>query len=207
MKYLLSTLYRYPTYYGIDYENDGVTEVRGEMIQEDGSINESIARYISRETAEDFPRTELREGDLVMTVRGTLGKIGLVTSDLAGSNITANVMRLEPKRKEIRSEFLMHLLKSHYFEQMLELESDATTIKTITVPSLVNIALPVPPLKEQDKIISQIAERTAELDEVIEREGSLISALQELRTSLISEVVTGKIDVRDEVPEQEKVAA
>ena len=72
-------IYQYPTYYNIKYvEQGGVPEVRGELIGNDGELSSdpSEYRYISKDTSANFPRTILHEGDFVLSVRGTMGKIG-----------------------------------------------------------------------------------------------------------------------------------
>lgn len=79
-------------------------------------------------------------------------------------------------------------------------------------PKLMNgtmsrIPICLPPVKEQREIVECIESESAEVERLIERERDVIELLQELRTSLISEVVTGKIDVRDELPERAEVAA
>ena len=78
-------IYRYPTYFGIRYEEDGVPEIRGELINDDGTIVEdrSKIRFISSETSKKFPKTILDFDDLVMSVRGTIGKIGRVPRSLS----------------------------------------------------------------------------------------------------------------------------
>jgi hypothetical protein len=57
-------LYRYPTYYGIEYVESGIPEVRGELIKADGTIDENAGnfRYISKETANRFQRVRLEPG-------------------------------------------------------------------------------------------------------------------------------------------------
>lgn len=66
--------------------------------------------------------------------------------------------------------------------------------------------LPVPPIKEQVEIMEYIIEfrdKTKKYEDTLTQE---ISTLQEFKVRLISDVVTGKIDVRDvEVPEYEFV--
>jgi len=57
--------------------------------------------------------------------------------------------------------------------------------------------LPLPPLPEQQQIVDYLDEQTQKIDSTIEKETQRIELLKEYRQSLISEVVTGKIDVRD----------
>ena len=61
------------------------------------------------------------------------------------------------------------------------------------------IPLVFPPVDEQDKIVNFLDHKTQQLDELIAAEGRKIELLKEYRQSLISEAVTGKIDVRNEV--------
>ena len=55
----------------------------------------------------------------------------------------------------------------------------------------------IPPIEEQTQIVEYLDEQTQKIDSTIEKETQRIELLKEYRQSLISEVVTGKIDVRD----------
>lgn len=199
-KYLFSEIYRYPTYYGIEYEPDGILEIRGLMLKVGAIIDyENEPRFISKKTSDKYPRTQLKTGDIVMSVRGTIGKIGLVPKEIEGSNITANLMRLSPICEIANSEYLSILLETYYFQNILEVASDQTTIKTITVPDLVCSFLSIPPLTEQKDIVLYLKEQINETDKLIKKAEKQIELLQEYRTALISEAVTGKIDVRNAV--------
>ena len=69
-----------------------------------------------------------------------------------------------------------------------------------------NIVAPVPPIEEQKRIAEWLDIKTARYTQSINAIEKQIAVLQELRTRLISDVVTGQIDVRDiEVPEYEVV--
>ena len=61
------------------------------------------------------------------------------------------------------------------------------------------IPLVFPPVDEQDKIVNSLDCKTEQIDELIAAELRKIELLKEYRQSLISEAVTGKIDVRNEV--------
>jgi type I restriction enzyme S subunit len=59
-----------------------------------------------------------------------------------------------------------------------------------------SIALPVPPITEQQSIGCHLSTKAAKLDALIVEATHAIDLLQERRTALISAAVTGKIDVR-----------
>ena len=75
----------------------------------------------------------------------------------------------------------------------------------LAVERVLNLHLPVPPEREQKRIANQIEEATAGIDAAIARARRRIELVQEYRTRLIADVVTGKLDVRDaaaQLPEE-----
>jgi type I restriction enzyme S subunit len=65
-----------------------------------------------------------------------------------------------------------------------------------------NIKFAYPSVDEQQTIIAHIQEKSSEIDKAIYRAQRQIDLMREYRTRLISDVVTGKVDVRGiEVPE------
>ena len=60
-----------------------------------------------------------------------------------------------------------------------------------------NKKIPIPNITEQTQIVEYLDEQTQKIDSTIEKETQRIELLKEYRQSLISEVVTGKVDVRD----------
>ena len=65
----------------------------------------------------------------------------------------------------------------------------------LAVDNIQNFSIPVPPLKEQENIASFLHRKLKQIDLQVDHEGKTIEFLKEYRTALISEAVTGKIDV------------
>jgi type I restriction enzyme S subunit len=181
-------VYRYPTYYNIEYVIEGIPEVRGELIMSNGSLEPDLAkyRYISPKTAANFPRTCLREGDLVMSVRGTMGKIAIISKSLEGANMTANLIRISPNKNRVFPLFLQQTMISDKFQALLDIASSSTTIKTIKAPELKYMKFAVPPLSEQKKI----AEILITLDEAISKSDEIIEKTKELKKGLMQQLLT-----------------
>lgn len=70
----------------------------------------------------------------------------------------------------------------------------------LSLELLRSIRVPVPPLHEQRRIVSYLDREGAKIDALIAKVREAIADLKEFRTALISAVVTGKIDVREEAP-------
>ena len=79
----------------------------------------------------------------------------------------------------------------------------------LTADRLMSISISLPPLSEQQAIVKQLSVEFAEIDRVIKRLGKEIGFLQEFRTRLVADVVTGQVDGRaiaaslPETPEQD----
>ena len=67
----------------------------------------------------------------------------------------------------------------------------------LAVERVLNLWLPVPPSEEQAVIATHIEQKTADIDTAVSRTRRQIELLQEYRTRLIADVVTGKLDVRE----------
>jgi type I restriction enzyme, S subunit len=69
----------------------------------------------------------------------------------------------------------------------------------LAVDRIAALDIPTPPINEQNKIAKYIKEENIRFNSVCNKIQKEIDLLQEYRAALISEVVTGKIDVREEV--------
>jgi type I restriction enzyme S subunit len=185
---LATEVYRYPTYYNITYVDSGVPEVRGELIRDYGEFEEDLTeyRFISEETSRKFPRTILREGDFVLSVRGTMGKIAVVPEFLEGGNITANLVRISLERSQCYPPFFKQIFLSRSFQETMNNLSSQTTIKTIQAPVLKSMKLALPPLSEQRKIAGVLS--TA--DKAIQKTDEIIVKTERLKQGLMQQLLT-----------------
>ena len=187
-------VYRYPTYYNIHYFDAGVPEVRGELIKEKGELEEdlSLYRFISEETSQRFQRTILKEGDFVLSVRGTMGKVAVVPERLKGANITANLIRISLDSSKCFPSFFKQFFLSDRFQKTLNNLSSQTTIKTIQAPKLKSIKVAIPPIIEQQ----QIAEILSTVDSKLRCEKKGLENLVRIKQSLMDLLLTGKVRVK-----------
>lgn len=190
---VIADAYRYPSYFGIDYMDSGVPEIRGELIEADGSLDARTEkyRYISKATAARFARVHLRQDDVVMSVRGTIGKFALVPERLSGAVITANLLKLTPDRTVVRPDWLLRLLLSPRFQNPLDAACSSTTIKTIQVPELMAIRIALPSLTEQ--LVAN--DRLHAIDRVSAAETAALEKLKLQKTGLMDDLLTGRVRV------------
>ena len=97
-------------------------------------------------------------------------------------------------------EFMHNLLRSNACQWQFQVRSKGIwrSRLSITDEAFFDMSLPLPPLEEQRTIAATIRKQTANVDMAIDSVLQEIALLKEYRTRLISDVVTGKLDVRDE---------
>ena len=192
---LCDEIYRYPTYYNIEYVSTGIPEIRGELIKQNGSLvtNLSKYRFLSKETSSRFPKTQLVDGDFVFSVRGTMGKVALITKNFQGANITANLMRISPNQKKVVSKLLLFHFLTKSFSDVLESLSPQTTIKTIQSKDLKSIKFIIPKLSTEQQRIASIL---SGVDAYIQKNQQYREKLKKLKKGLMQKLLTGQIQVK-----------
>ncbi len=163
-------------------------------VDESGKVAE-IVNYKFKDAPSRAKRI-VKEGDVIIsTVRTYLKAITQISNDCENLIVSTGFAVLRPKSK-INSHFLNFVVRSNYFIQKVCAESFGVSYPAINASELVefNIAFPNPP--EQVAIVSHIEKETAIINKTIATIEKEIALVQEYRTALIAEAVTGKIDVR-----------
>lgn len=102
-------------------------------------------------------------------------------------------------QKQVTLDFLHLSLRNKQLRLVCEQNMKGSAgQKRISSDFLGNYLLPIPPLEEQKAIVEFIEQETATIDKAIELSKKEIELLEEYKTRLIADVVTGAVDVREE---------
>lgn len=117
---------------------------------------------------------------------------------------TTEFINLRPSDK-VLAKYLYLITMTQPFRKLGEkVMSGSAGQKRVPVEFIKNFALGIPSVKEQKKIIKNLEEKLHNIDNLIEKEKAKIDTVHELKNRLISDIVTGKLDVRNvEIPEYE----
>jgi type I restriction enzyme S subunit len=153
--------------------------------------------YIENCKYEELRAFEVFSGDLLVTTRGTIGKTAIVPKDAEKGILHPCLIKITLNPDKVLNDYVNVIFNNtKIVTNQIMLESNATTIDVIYTDTLKNLVLPIPPLEEQKSIIDFVDAKIGEIDGLISSINNQIQKLKEYRQSLISEAVTGKIDVR-----------
>lgn len=156
----------------------------------------SIGDYcISDEKYAELQQYAVKSGDILVSCVGTFGKIAMVPEGVEPGIINPRLIRLRVAER-ILGGYLELLLRSRIVFEQLSVVSRGGTMDVINIGSLKTVLLALPPIEEQDGILTYLDEKISQFDALMEVAKNAISLLKERRSALISAVVTGKIDVR-----------
>lgn len=148
-----------------DWKMEGIPFYRAREIAKlatDGYVENEL--FISQELYEEFSKSGVpKEGDLMVTAVGTLGKTYIVKDKDHFYYKDASVICFE-NYAHVCPEYLKYLMESELMKSQIRSNSGGTTVATLTMVRMVEYLMPLPPLAEQKRIVAKIEELLPYLD-------------------------------------------
>lgn len=178
-----------------EYIDEGPYLITGTDFQ-NGEIDWDSCVHISEERWAQADKIQIKDGDLLITKDGTVGKTAIVTNlnDKASLNSGVLLINLQTHSKK----YLYWLLNSKVFWEWFDItNSGNSTILHLYQRDFDNFSFPIPPLQEQAAIADFLDDKTAKIDRIIAKKEQQLDIIKEHRKSLIYEYVTGKKRVKE----------
>jgi type I restriction enzyme S subunit len=152
-------------------------------------INTDVSNKITAESNQLLANTQLHSGDIVTIRVGYPGVSAVVPLELDGINCASMMI---VRRGNYDSNFLCYCLNSNLGKIQVEMVQYGAAQKQFNISHAIDFFFPTPPLEEQVRISEYLTSEAAMIDSTMEQINKEILLLQEYRTALINEVVTGK---------------
>jgi type I restriction enzyme S subunit len=177
------------------YELSGIPLLRSQNIYFDGFRLENVA-YITSEIHDSMKNSQVQSGDVLLNITGgSIGRCYYVTDEFSEANVNQHVCIVRPNDRII-TEFLYYVLSSTIGQQQIDLCQTGGNREALNFEQLKNFFMCLPEIDEQKSIVQQLNFKLNSINLAIEKFRKEIELIIEYKTALISEVVTGKVDVR-----------
>ena len=176
-------------------EGDGCLVIGGKHLDSSQKLDLTNSDFLNWDKYYESPEIMVRKGDLIISQRGTLGKVVFIDKDYGRMTINPSLVLVNQIKENTL--FLWYYLQSNLILTQIDLIGSVTTIPMLSQVEISSFQILIPPKEEQTQIVEYLDEQTQKIDSTIEKETQRTELLKEYRQSLISEVVTGKVDVRD----------
>ena len=157
--------------------------VTGINIKDDYSIDYKSCYYVSKERYEKDEAIQLKDGDIILTKDGTIGKIGVISNLDKPATLNSHLFLIRNLRPDIlNTKYLFYLLQSDKFVKYSTNNTYGSNIPAFTQKSFTEYETELPSLIEQERI----AYILDSLDTQIKRNNSMVQKLQVLALTIYS---------------------
>lgn len=178
--------------YDPDDEN-GVKVLRCSDVLE-GFIKPDNIRTVTQDVSNEYARTLLAGGEVVVNIRGSLGGCAVVPKTMSGYNIAREVAKISLTDR-MCNRYVMYYLLSRCFVEYRTSHLSGSVYVGLNIELLSSCPLPNPELVEQTEIADYLDGKCTQIDQLISLKQAKIDKLNEYKKSLIYEYVTGKKEV------------
>ena len=179
-----------PMTIGRPFVEHGISFVKVESIDENGTFDKSKFAFIDNETNELLSRSKIKENDLLFSIAGALGRAAIASADIlpANTNQALAIIRLKCEA-EVDLTFLFYLTKLSYLKKKIEAISSQGAQPNLSLGDLARFPILLPSKKEQTAIATILSDMDNELQALTQK----LDQARALKQGMMQQLLTGKI--------------
>ncbi|HRH02711.1 MAG TPA: restriction endonuclease subunit S [Bacteroidia bacterium] len=151
-----------PTSIGYKFTDKGIKFIKVESLTELGEIIPSKVAFIDEECHDALKRSQLKANDILFSIAGALGRIGIVRDEIipANTNQALAIIRLKSD-SGVLVNYLAKYFNSNQITDEIEKLRGGAAQQNLSLTQLSNLDIPLPPLSEQKRIVTILDEAFA----------------------------------------------
>ena len=155
-----------------------------------GLVDWDTCHFVEKIRYEQDKNIQLKNGDVVITKDGTIGKVGYIDNLRLPATLNSGVFVIRPKKdKQIDTKYLYYIFTSKIFDEFLSKLTAGSTINHLYQKDFVNFEFEASDnIKEQKKI----AKALSDTDELIESLKKLIEKKETIKIATMQQLLTGR---------------
>ena len=164
-----------PTTLGYEFQDEGVNFLKIECFDELGNYLPDKAAHISEECNEKLKRSQLKTGDVLFSIAGAIGRVGIVAEEMLPANINQALAIIRINRDDVYLPYLKLILTSPIVKKQFERKKQGVAQLNLSLKDINEISIPLPNKEKQieyadlfDKISRILDQRNKELESLDE---------------------------------------
>lgn len=200
----IDTKFKYYVYFqegpgilAVDFRAEGVPLIRISGLK-DNTVTLNGCNFLDEEKVkETWNHFKLTKKDMIISASASLSEACDVTDEAIGAIPYTGLIKVRPQQESLLKSYLKIFLSSRFFYEQVSILQTGATIQHYGPAHLRQISILVPPIEEQARIVEHVEKTVNEINALTSKVVKTIETLREYRSTLITQVVTGKIDVRN----------
>jgi type I restriction enzyme S subunit len=180
-----------PTSVGHQFSNEGISFIKVESLSANGEFIRGKFAYITDLCHEDLRRSQLKEGDVLFSIAGALGRTAIVNKSIlpANTNQALAIIRLKPS-SDYTVQFIYKALSTGFTLEQIERHRGGVAQQNLSLAQIKSFEIPLPPLEEQKRIVAILDEAFIGIDAAIANTQKNLANARELFESYLNAVFT-----------------
>ena len=159
-----------PTTLGYEFQDEGVNFLKIECFDENGGFIESKVAHISEECHKKMKRSQLKNGDILFSIAGAIGRVAIVTEEMLPANINQALAIIRISDGQVYLPYIKLILTSPIVIEQFERKKQGVAQLNLSLKDINEISIPLPSKDKQiefaelfDKVVGVISKRNKEL--------------------------------------------
>lgn len=149
---------------------------------ENMTVNTNDLKYLTPEIQNKIKNYTISKEDIYISIAGSIGKVGIIPDELDGANLTENAAKIIHC---INKKFLTYILNSIEIQNQISTYTKSTTQPKLALYRIEELKIPLPPQKEQRRIVEKIESEFAKIDEGLEHLEKAKEQIKQYRQSVL----------------------
>ncbi len=175
----------------------GINFVKAESMTDDGQFIPEKFAYIDDETHELLKRSQLKAGDVLISIAGTIGRLAVMTEEFLPANTNQAVALIRPFQDRFPSGLISRFLQRTESQQLMGERVVQAVQANLSLGSLSDMKVVVAPAEVINKLYSA---GLAQIDASKVMNASRIRTLATLRDTLLPRLISGQLRLPESVP-------
>lgn len=138
-----------PTTIGFEFQEQGVNFLKIECFDENGGFIKSKVGHISEECNEKLKRPQLKEGDLLFSIAGAIGRVAIVTKEMLPANTNQALAIIRIVNEQIYLPYIRLILTSPIVIEQFERKKQGVAQLNLSLKDINEISIPLPSKEKQ----------------------------------------------------------
>jgi type I restriction enzyme, S subunit len=175
-----------------EFVSSGIPLIEMQNIDKDKFIP-YFRRFVTNEKFEEIKRSAVTNGDVIISKTGSLGYVTIIPEKFEKAVITSRLAKLSIDWNQIEKKYFFHYLiylrDKGYWQKIAK----GTTMKILNIGQLADTEVPLPPMLEQQTIVSKLEELLSDLENGKQQLQLAQQQLKVYRQSLLKWAFEGKL--------------
>jgi len=153
--------------------------------------------FVDKQKYQELISCAVKPGDILISLVGTIGKVLILPDNACQGIINPRLIKISLERKVCNPAYLKQYLESSSSRQFLLSQSHGQTMDVLNLKIIRNLPVPLPPPREQDRIVLEVERRLSAVDEIAGVLASNLQRSEHLRQSILQQAFAGRLVEQD----------